>query len=68
VSQFERSQYPSTVWGVTSAISEHAHQGENWVQEAEQERVASTVVARVAQVVAKGGQYATALEQALAIN
>lgn len=68
LAQHKASVYPETVWGVTSAITEAAHRLPTWTDEAEWEKVASTVQAKVAEVVMKGTPEAYALEAALKIN
>lgn len=66
--QHKSSLYPDTVWGVTSAISEAAHSVGAWTDEADWERVASTVIAKTAEVVRVGTAAAYAFEKALSIN
>lgn len=68
VKQLQESQYPNTIWGLSAAISEAAHKQENWIGEAEWERIGSEVQARAVEVVKKGTPQAMALEKALAIN
>lgn len=68
VEQFKKSQYPATVWGLGAAIEEAAHKGATWVDEHEQERVASLVMARSVEVVQKGTPAAMAFEKALSLN
>lgn len=69
MAQLKESNYPQdSVWGMAAAISEAAHRRETWADEAEWEKVASTVQARVAQVIGKGTPHELALEKALSLN
>jgi len=66
--QFNASQYPSSIFGVTSAFSEAAHKLETWKDEAEFEKLASEVQAKAVEVVRKGTPHSLALEKALSVN